>query len=186
MTLLNKVCFVLSTTSRISSWQIPQTLRSASRTAATAAVPYSRVFRMSTSSPSWPSPEAFNALSVSSRSKAYCDYGDEGKMTWKPHDEPPKVRQAVTFFVKLGNCWLPHRQEKTKKTETFLVCFFFLPSIVKSMKDRLRICEFWGQCKSLLDRMYPQSQTAVVTQPAVYVHSLAGLQNRACRTSLHI
>lgn len=95
MTVMNKVCFVLSTTSRLSGWRrLPHTLGSAGRTAAAPCSPYANACSMSTAR-AWPSPEAFNALSQSSRSKVYCDYGDEGKMDWKPHDEPPKVRQAI-------------------------------------------------------------------------------------------
>ena len=40
----------------------------------------------------WPNPEAFNALPLSTRTKLYCDYGDEGKMIWKAHADPPRVR----------------------------------------------------------------------------------------------
>lgn len=39
----------------------------------------------------WPTPGEFNALPLSSRTKIYSDYGDAGKMTWVPHEEPPKV-----------------------------------------------------------------------------------------------
>lgn len=39
----------------------------------------------------WPTPEAFNALPQSTRTKVYSDFGDEGKMAWKAHEEPPKV-----------------------------------------------------------------------------------------------
>lgn len=39
----------------------------------------------------WPTPDEFNALPLSVRSKLYCDFGDAGKMTWVPHDEPVKV-----------------------------------------------------------------------------------------------
>lgn len=38
----------------------------------------------------WPTPGEFNALPLSSRTKIYSDYGDAGKMTWVPHEEPPK------------------------------------------------------------------------------------------------
>lgn len=99
MTVLNKVCFVLYTTSRLSGRRPSHILGGA--TSGTAAAPCSQpsACSMSTSSslPAWPSPAAFNTLSQSSRTKVYCDYGDEGKMTWEPHDEPPKVRPVVVF-----------------------------------------------------------------------------------------
>ncbi|CAN0189804.1 unnamed protein product [Ectocarpus sp. 8 AP-2014] len=94
MLVLNKLCFVLSASSRLSG------KRGVAKTAAAAAAgSFSPTCcRMSSSDPSasaaaaaeWPNPAAFNALSHSSRSKIYCDYGDEGGMTWKPHEEPPK------------------------------------------------------------------------------------------------
>ena len=98
MTVLNKVCFVLSTTSRLSGRRLPHTLGSTSRTAAAPFFSNAHACSMSTSS-SWPNPAAFNALSQSSRTKVYCDYGDEGKMTWKPHDEPPKVRRVKNWQI---------------------------------------------------------------------------------------
>lgn len=102
MTVLNKVCFVLSTTSRLSGRRLlPHTLGSATSRTSSVAAPCSHAFSMSSSLPAWPSPEAFNALSQSSRTKVYCDYGDEGKMTWKPHNEPPKVRQGAGLLSKL-------------------------------------------------------------------------------------
>ncbi|CAN0015222.1 unnamed protein product [Ectocarpus sp. 6 AP-2014] len=93
MLVLNKLCFVLSASSRLSG------KRAVAKTAAAAAAgSFSPTCcRMSSSDPAsaaaaaeWPHPAAFNALSHSSRSKIYCDYGDEGSMAWKPHEEPPK------------------------------------------------------------------------------------------------
>lgn len=104
MLVLNKLCFVLSASSRLSG------RRGAAKTATAGAVSFSQACcRMSSSSDDpasaaaaaaaeWPSPAAFNALSHSSRSKIYCDYGDEGSMNWKPHEDPPKVCTMFPLF----------------------------------------------------------------------------------------
>ena len=93
MLVRDKLCFVLS-----SSWR-PAGRFSAPRIATTTIAATTPTFSthtgttMSSSSAlgTWPNPQAFNALPLSARTKAYCDYGDEGKMAWKPHEEPPKV-----------------------------------------------------------------------------------------------
>lgn len=88
MIVLDKLCFALSASFRLagrSSTLRSTTTSSFSRLAST----------MSATSESWPSPEAFNALPQSTRTKVYCDYGDVGKMAWKPHDEPPKVKEGT-------------------------------------------------------------------------------------------
>eukprot|EP00903_Cladosiphon_okamuranus_P021466 g19734.t1 len=88
MTMASKIFFVLTTSSRLSGRRLmmPHILGSQPNPCSSNRV------SMSTSSslPAWPSPESFNALSQSSRTKVYCDYGEEGKMFWKPHNEPPK------------------------------------------------------------------------------------------------
>lgn len=98
MIILSKLCFVLSASPRLSarpsscsSVTLRNTATSFSRLAAAA---------MSTSTEGqqgWPSVEAFNALSQSTRTKVYSDYGDQGKITWMPHEDPPKV--GVLCFV---------------------------------------------------------------------------------------
>lgn len=103
MTVLNKACFILSATSRLSGRRLllllPSTplLRAPSTTCRMASTSSAQEDSDTSGKPppagfsSWPTPAAFNALSHSSRSKVYCDFGDAGKMAWKPHDEPPKV-----------------------------------------------------------------------------------------------
>lgn len=98
MIVLSKLCFVLSASPQLSarrsscsSVTLRNTATSFSRLAAAA---------MSTSTEGqqgWPSVEAFNALSQSTRTKVYSDYGDQGKITWMPHEEPPKV--GMSCFV---------------------------------------------------------------------------------------
>lgn len=100
MIVRDKLCFVLSTSWRTAGWSSTPRLATTTTTAIAGTTRTTLAFskqtattRMSSNSAlgAWPSPQAFNALPVSSRSKAYCDYGDEGKMTWKPHEEPLKV-----------------------------------------------------------------------------------------------
>lgn len=109
MTVLNKACFVLSATSRLSGRRLlplllprpstllraPTTTVSPTRMVASSGSSSAQDSRSDTpgagGAAAWPTPAAFNALSHSSRSKVYCDFGDAGKMTWKPHEEPPKV-----------------------------------------------------------------------------------------------
>lgn len=97
MLVRDKLCFVLSTswrtagrssTPRLATTTTTTTIAGTTRT--TPAFSTQTATRMSALG-TWPSPQAFNALPVSARSKAYCDYGDEGKMAWKPHEEPLKV-----------------------------------------------------------------------------------------------
>lgn len=95
MTALNKACFLLSATSRLSGKRLllPSTplLRTLSTRMASSSSGQNSSSDIPAAAAHWPSPAAFNALPHSSRSKVYCDFGDAGKMTWKPHEEPPKV-----------------------------------------------------------------------------------------------
>lgn len=98
MLVRDKLCFVLSTSWRTAGRSSTPRIASTNIAATTTTPTFSTqtATRMSSGSAlgTWPSPEAFNTLPVSARSKAFCDFGDEGKMTWKPHEEPPKVRNG--------------------------------------------------------------------------------------------